>query len=457
MRCSALSPNPVFALEFDRLFEALFILVNPLPRHFRLLHFFVSAVIFSATTFAGEALNAVSKKGLQVQLTDDALELGVRHAAINVSLLLLATISDLPSADTLVVDGRTFAFNKRYADGLEKQIKPLVDHGVIVYLILLVYPYNNGDLDRNFVNSKYNPACPFHCAAFKTDDPDSARRFRACVAYLAKRFSKTGASAPPLHFIVGNEVNSHWWWYNMGDQQLDAVVEDYERAVRLCHDELHTAYPNSRVFISLDQSWSHGFDINQPTRCVGCVPFLNAFNKLVKKNGDFAWHLTTHPYPENMFDSRTWNDKTIKNDDSTPKITFKNLEVAVRFMQRPEMLLDGQPRKIVLAEQGFHSTDTPDGELIQAAALAYAYYKVAKLDGIDALIYHRHVDHGMEGGLNLGLWSRDKTNPFAAQPLKHKLIYEVFKHADTPDWREAFKFALPVIGIKDWKEIDPVK
>ena len=54
---------------------------------------------------------------------------------------------------------------------------------------------------------------------------------------------------------------------------------------------------------------------------------------------------------------------------------------------------------------------------IQAAAFAYAYYKVAKLDNIDALIYHRHVDHGLEGGLNLGLWSRDKTNPFPAQPF----------------------------------------
>ena len=33
------------------------------------------------------------------------------------------------------------------------------------------------------------------------------------------------------------------------------------------------------------------------------------------------------------------------------------------------------------------------------------------------------------------------------------MIYEVFRQADTPQWREAFAFALPVIGIQRWEDL----
>ncbi len=239
----------------------------------------------------------------------------------------------------------------------------------------------------------------------------------------------------------------------MGDAAMETVADEYERTVRLSYEAVHAVSPTTKVFLSLDQNWSKGFDVNQPTRCFGARPFLEYFNTLVKSRGDFPWHVTTHPYPENMFDSHTWNDKTVTHDDSTKKITFKNVDVVNEFMKRPEMLYEGAPRRIVLAEQGFHSTETADGEQVQAAAFAYAYYKVSKLDGIDAFIYHRHVDHGLEGGLNLGLWSRDKKNSFPGTPLNKKKIYDVFRLADTKDWEEAFKFALPEIGIKDWSEV----
>ena len=42
-----------------------------------------------------------------------------------------------------------------------------------------------------------------------------------------------------------------------------------------------------------------------------------------------------------------------------------------------------------------------------------------------------------------------------ATPDRKKPIYEVFRLADTPDWKKAFNFALPIVGIKDWNEIDP--
>ena len=86
------------------------------------------------------------------------------------------------------------------------------------------------------------------------------------------------------------------------------------------------------------------------------------------------------------------------------------------------------------------------------AAYCFAWRKIANLDGIDAFILHRHVDNATEGGLNLGLWRRDPNS--TAQPSGKRPIYEVFRLADTPQWQKAFEFALPIIGIKSWEEIE---
>jgi len=104
-----------------------------------------------------------------------------------------------------------------------------------------------------------------------------------------------------------------------------------------------------------------------------------------------------------------------------------------------------------LSEQGFHTPDGPQGEQLQAAAYCYAWHKVQSLDGIDAFILHRHVDHAQEGGLRLGLWTRREGS--VADPERRKLIYEVFRVAGTAQQEEAFRFALPIIGIKEWIEV----
>jgi hypothetical protein len=122
-----------------------------------------------------------------------------------------------------------------------------------------------------------------------------------------------------------------------------------------------------------------------------------------REGGDFDWHVAFHPYPENLFDPRFWNDKTATtNVLTTPRITFKNIELLPVYLRRPELLFNGQPRRIISSEQGFHTPKGTNVEMIQAAAYAYAYKKIEAIDGTDSFILHRHVDHKAEGGLRLG-------------------------------------------------------
>ncbi len=105
---------------------------------------------------------------------------------------------------------------------------------------------------------------------------------------------------------------------------------------------------------------------------------------------------------------------------------------------------------MILSEQGFHTPDGPDGERIQAAAYCYAYKIVERLDGIDAFILHRHIDHAAEGGLRLGLRSNQ---PRADDPRPKKLIHSCFAAADTAGWESAFAFALPILRVNQWNEL----
>lgn len=396
-----------------------------------------------------------SKKGLQVQMVDDAIALGVKHAAINFNLGQMASIESAPNDFPWEVDGRTIYFRRGYLESIDRQIKTLSDFGATVSLILLNYEGADAKLNKILLHPGYDRACPNHLSAFNTLTPEGFAYFKAAMEFLAARYSTTGyPHGRVVNYIVGNEVNSHWYWANMGHVSMEQFAEDYLRTVRACHTAVRKFSSSARVFISLEHHWNIRYAGCDEKQGFAGRPFINYFNQLAKAGGDFDWHVAFHPYPENLFHAQTWNDKSATFSDDTPRITFKNLEMLPRYLHQRELLYHGGPRRIILSEQGFHSDATPEGELIQAAAYCYAYRKAASLDGIDAFILHRHVDHPHEGGLNLGLWRRDTKNPNSSEPLIKKPIYEVFRTADSTNWQNAFQFALPIIGIKSWKEIE---
>lgn len=380
-------------------------------------------------------------------MVDDALALGIQHAALNVNFAQLLNASNPAHLKA----------NIRYLESLDRQIKPLSDAGVVVSLILLYYKSGNEELDRLMLHPKYDHSAPNNLTAFNLTTPESAAAYSACVDFLAARYSSTNtAHGRVWNYIVGNEVNSHWFWYNMGRVPMEELADNYLAAVRATHNAVRNHSAHARIYLSLEHHWNIRYPGGDAQQTFAGRPFLEYFAKRAKdpsQGGDFDWHLAFHPYPEDLFNCRTWNDKSATHTTDTPRITFKNIEQLVSFMNRPELPFKGKPRRIILSEQGFHSPESEEGQLLQAAAYAYAYQKIRNLDAIDSFILHRHVDHGQEGGLNLGLWTRHKPGKHPAEPAEKKKIYEVFKAADTPGWEEAFRFALPIIGLTNWSEI----
>ena len=394
---------------------------------------------------------AANKKGLQVQMVEDALALGVKHAALNFNFGQLVAINPGPDDIAWKMDGKTFHMRRGYIEHMDQSIKRLSDTGVLVTLILLNYENPDSAQNAILLHPHYDKSCPEHLSAFNTSTPEGLAWFKACMEFIADHYSTTRyPHGRVVNYIVGNEVNSHWSWANMGRVTMEQFAQDYLRTVRVCSIAVRKFSSSARVFISLEHHWNiHG--AGDDMQNFAGRPFVDYFSLLARRGGDFDWNLAYHPYPENLFQPRTWNDKSATYAQNTPRITFKNIELLPRYFRRDELLYNGKPRRIILSEQGFHSDGTPEGEKAQAAGYCYAYYKIARLESIDAFILHRHVDHGGEYGLNLGLWRREPNS--VCTPLSKKRIYDVFRLADTPQWKEAFAFALPVIGVKSWKDI----
>lgn len=396
-----------------------------------------------------------SKKGLQVQMIDDAVTLGVQHAGLNVNLSELVAPEGVGSAGELAntlehrYAGEVYRFRRDVLERHDALIRPLSERGVLVYLILLVYEHPDASVNRRMLHPAYDRAAPNHLGAFNTVTPEGRRWLAAAIDLLAQRYA--GGNSPHgcvAGYIVGNEVNSHWFWSNRGRVAMPEFARDYEQAVRITQGSVRGHSTWARVYVSLEHHWNMRYEGGDEQQSFAGRPFLEEFARLARAGGDYDWHVAFHPYPETLFEPRFWNDRSATDADDTPRITFRNLPVLTRFLGREELRHEGLPRRVILSEQGFHTPDGPDGESVQAAAYCYAYRLVRDEPGIDAFILHRHVDHAQEGGLRLGLWTNQAGS--VATPDRRKKIHECFRAADTVDEGPAFEFALPIVGLRDW-------
>ncbi len=395
-----------------------------------------------------------SPKGIQVQMIPDALELGAHHAGLNLTLhgLLSPATEIKPGQLTAAADGHVFALNERYVQAMDRQIKPLSDRGMVVTLILITYRSPDERIRALTVHPQADPAKGTTMAA-NTVTTEGRACYKALTDFIARRWCSTETSYGRVWgWVIGNEVNSHHEWHQMGPATVAQVATQYEDQVRLAWTSLRRHSAHARVYLSMEHHWnSQGHP--DPLRACSGRSLLEAFARRAKERGDFDWHLAFHPYPSNLRDPRTWLDK-VTFDDDTRKVTFKNLEVLTKKLAAPELLLDGKPRRLSLTEQGFDVTKRPEALAEQAAAYAYAWEKIRRLDGaIDAFLYHRHVDHAKEGGLRFGLWSNLPGT--ISEPDQKRPIWHLLQAADTPAWSAAAEPYLKTCGLKGWDELNP--
>lgn len=205
---------------------------------------------------------AKSIKGLQVQLTSDAENLGVQHAAINISYNSMLTLSDHGASSTIpyTYEGNTYYFIKSTIDSIDNQVKSLTNNNILVNAILIMYATGLDDPDSP---NKYmihpNAFDGGTVYAVNLTDETGVRYYKAITSFLAQRYSEEDKQYGRIEgYIVGNEVGQNSTWNDAGPMLVGQYVKEYERQLRLTNAIVKQAWCNSRVYLSIDHFWNMG-------------------------------------------------------------------------------------------------------------------------------------------------------------------------------------------------------
>ena len=394
-----------------------------------------------------------NKKGLggweAGKFPDELEELGI--SAVTVNVLIHSLISLTPGTDTVPFQwqGRTYHANEKALARLDATFIEALKHRLMVSAILLVA---NPAKDSDPVVKLLGHPDATRDGVFAMPNVTSAEGlalYGAVLNLMAERWSRPdGKYGRVHHWIMHNEVDAGWVWTNAGEKPDIVFMDLYQRSMRLMDLIARQYDPNSRAFISLTHYWA---DRGNDPRWYGSKRLLELLVQFTRSEGDFPWALAYHPYPQDLFNPRTWEDRKATFSFDSHQITPKNLEVLDAYMKLPALRYQGNIRPVHLSENGFNSKDYSPKQLEdQAAGMALAWKKMANLSSIQSWQYHNWIDNRDEGGLKIGLrkFPDDKEDPLGKKP-----IWFLYQTLGTPKENAVAAPYLKTLGIKSWDEV----
>lgn len=367
-------------------------------------------------------------------------DLGVKQAAYNIPVarLLGPTTSAAYPTVYYTYNGKTYTLNGQVIAEYDLVFSTLTAKGITTTAIIL-NNYSSAYPQLIHPQARGGGSAPYYM--FNGAEESGVEYMAAIGSFLAERYS--GNSHGRIsNWVIANEINARKEWNYMTHTDINTYVEEYAKAFRVFYTAIKSVSSSARVYISLDQQWDRNIknNTNYDARDV-----LDVFNDNISAKGNIDWGVAQHPYNVPLTEARIWkSSKYVKHDAGTSMLTMANIEVLVNYLRQDHFRKDdGEVRSILISELGYTSRA---GEANQAAAYAYAYYKMEAYEEIDGFLLNRETDAAEEvaQGLAFGL---------SGAGGNHKQIYNVFKYIDTPQHAEYTNFAKDIIGISNWNEI----
>ncbi|MBR4768849.1 MAG: hypothetical protein IK088_07725, partial [Lachnospiraceae bacterium] len=373
---------------------------------------------------SGVYMNPSSKKGILIdyrKINSGQLEdLGVSQAAINLHIgtLLGPSTNALYPTVYYTYNGKTYSFNYAIIAGFDNAIRDLTAKGISVTAILL-NPYSSSHISLIHPSARSSGACPYYM--FNAADQDGVETLAAVGSFLADRYSGSGYGRIS-NWVIANEINARKEWNYFPYTDVGTYTAAYADGFRIFYNAIRSTSSSARVYISLDQQWNRDMK-NNPDYDGKDV--LDQFNSYISAHGNINWGLAFHPYNVPLTVCRTWaSSKYVTHTATSSMISMQNIEVLINYMKQSQYLnRNGDVRSIMITELGYTSSGNGTQEL-QAAAIAYAYYKVEHYADLDGLLLNRQTDDSTEiaQGLSTGVTTLSGA---------HKLSYDVYKYMDT--------------------------
>ncbi len=380
-----------------------------------------------------------SKKGLQFgESIEDALSLGINYCLFNINITEFMT----PSNNLLeyIYNGNTYTFNLNAFNQWGSLFSQLQEADVNLSVEFLL-PWTDGLTDLIHPAARTRGAHNYY--AWNISTPEARELYAALFSCIAQEFDGRHDRGYISNYLVGNEVNAYDEWFYTGSASLEENANLYADTFQVVHSAVRESSPDARISICLEHSWNTSI----PGRVHSGKSFLDTFAQRLKKYDSPDFTIGYHAYSEPLTDAAFWSNSEhrVKDSIDSPCITMKNIEQLTKYVKSTY----GSNTRIMLTEQGFSSHGT-DGEMKQAAAIAYAYYKAEFNDMIDCIIFRCQADSPQEissHGLYMGLWT--------AGMGQMKASHEVFKYMDTPQCDSYTAGCRQYLGINDWSQLVP--
>ncbi len=353
--------------------------------------------IHAARPRSQKGLTGLSHRGPRSDLVD----LGIHAVTLNLVLNDFVTREGGEGRERISVPGPPVFFDSRVLARYDELMDFARRHDIVVTAIVLIRRSKRTGPQSPLVHPQSSGG--IYCM------PDlSSVRGTGIYSHVLDRIARRYRSVERhpggiANWIAHNEVDFHTVWTNMGLQPPQVYSETYYRSLRMIHNAARRHNPHARVFASLTHHWV----VPEQSAWKRLAPreFLETLQRYSHLEGDFAWGVAYHPYPQSLFAAVAWEDTLVRDDLDTPLITIQNIEVLGRFLEQDSMRDSrGEMRPVLLSEQGFHTDSYElESQARQAGSLWYAMKKIRSMSWIESFHYHRWIDHPNEGGLMLGL------------------------------------------------------
>lgn len=361
-----------------------------------------------------------TKKGIQFTTTQDVERVDAKNTFLN---LYASTILSNPDT-TYKYNGKTYRFNS--LRGYEIAVSEFNSKGINVTLQLGL-DWGDGSYQDLIAPEARSEGHILY--TWNTSNKAAREKMEAIFSFLASKFSTSDCLIS--NWVLGNEVNSCNLWNYKGSMSKNKFINSYSYAFRSLYNAAKSNWNNSKVFICLDHCW------NTADAGYTAKDFMNSFAKKIKSmQSGIDWNVAFHAYPAPLTSPDFWNNSAISSKEDSPYVTMENIQVLTNYVKKHY----GSNTRIILSEQGFSSSK---GEDVQAAAIAYGYYKAACNPMIDSFIIRSYADEPGETaqGLYMG--------------ISGKKAYNVFKYMDTKNSGKYTNKYLKTIGKSSWKKAVP--
>lgn len=340
----------------------------------------------------------------------DYLGFGCMMTEINSTWIQTVT----PAEDAIIHtwNGKNYYFDRETMELYDRLMQPCIKRG-IPCLVRLINRFSyrlrgSDDALRRVIGHPDYEDTGFNeqMSAFNLRTEEGFDMYCACVDFLSSRYADPHS---PLFCAwimdVGNEINAQATWHNCGAMSCREYMEEYTSQIRIAHligKKYNAAFS---AHVSFDHHFAMRYKPDElryyPAK--ECLAYLAAYSR---RDGDFDWGISAHPYPEDLSRPDFYNDVTAEFSFDSPRATMKNLELWQALVDLPELQYRGRSRSVVFDEQGFHTRDDDsETENKGAAAFVLMYQKMKNCPNIRQFIINRYADMPLndEGSLHLGL------------------------------------------------------